>query len=71
MYMGSASSSLKEGRIVDFGSRGRPSATDADAGLSLLAVGEGDQLCLGDDLSILVVLNLFPSEEISNLASSM
>ena len=69
MYMGSASSSLKEGRVVDFGSCGRLSATDAAAGLSLLVVDGGDQLFL-DALSISVVSNLFPSEGISNLPSS-
>ena len=66
MYMGSA---LKEGRVVDFGSCGRLSATDADAGLSLLVVDGGDQLFF-DALSITVVSNLFPSEGISNLSSS-
>jgi hypothetical protein len=70
MYMGSASSSLKEGRVVDFGSCGRLSATDADVGVSLLAAGEGDQVFLGDALSISIVSNLFPSKGISNLPSS-
>ena len=63
MYIGSASSSLKEGRAVAFESRRRLSAIDAGTGLSLLAAGEGNQLILGDAKPNLGVSNAFSFKE--------
>jgi len=59
--MGCASSSLKEGRMVDRGSDGRLSARDTGGELWLLA-GEGKPYILGESVPIRILSNLFPFE---------